>query len=305
MFQNKISRFAAGIAAVALSLSVAGCTTNSQSGSSPITTTVDLTSVSKDEAIAAEVPEVVRSSGVLVIATDPTYPPAEFLGGSDGQTPMGFDIDLANALASRMGLKAEFRNADFANILPSLGKTYDAGVSSFTITPERMKSVNFVSYLKGGTLWAVQKGNPKNVSLDDLCGRKVGVETGTTQEAAALELADKCKASGQPALEVVTLTSQTDITTRLINGSIDALSATSAATGYAVTETGGKLEQLGDLTDPILRGIAVAKDDQPLASSISDALNSLISDGTYGKILEAWGQGETALEQSEVNPDAK
>jgi polar amino acid transport system substrate-binding protein len=305
MFQKKNSVLAAGIVALALSLSVSGCTNNSQTGSSATAAAVDLTNVSRDERIAATVPESVMSSGTLVIATDPTYPPAEFLGGADGQTPMGFDVDIAKALAARMGLKPEFQNADFANILPSLGDKYDVGVSSFTITSERLKAVNLVSYLAGGTRWVVQKGNPKNLELNAVCGRKVGVETGTIQETAAREMADKCKSSGQPAVDVVTMTSQTDITTRLINGSIDALSATSAAAAYAVSETGGKLEALGAVTDESLVGIAVAKDDTALASSVAEALDSLIADGTYGRILGAWGQGETALKQAEVNPNVE
>ncbi|WGM22940.1 ABC transporter substrate-binding protein (plasmid) [Paenarthrobacter sp. OM7] len=290
------------VLAASIALSVASCSTSEQVGGTSSPESLNPANVSQDEQIAASVPADIRADGTLTVATDPTYAPAEFLGGADGQTPMGFDIDIANAVAARMGLKAEFQNADFANILPSLGPKYDLGVSSFTVTSTRLKAVNFVSYLAGGTQWVVQKDNPKKVDSKNACGLKVGVETGTLQESAVRKQSDDCVASGKPAIEVLTLTNQTDVTTRLINGGLDSFVAMSAAAGYAVSETGDRLETLGDAVDPSLVGIAVAKDNEPLATAVAAAVNSLIADGTYEKILKSWGQEKTAVDKAEVNP---
>ena len=213
--------------ALAVLLAATGCTTASQSLNNGLPTQSDATafdpsSVSKDTALAALVPEAIKAKGTLIIGSDTTYAPAEFLGGTDGHTPMGFDVDFAKAIGATLGLKVDFQTAGFATILPGLGTKYDLGMSAFSITKERLKAVNFVDYFKAGTIWAVQKGNPKKVSLDALCGLKVGVQTGSVQENPDVSDRSKaCVAAGKPALDVISLANQTDITTRLVNGGID------------------------------------------------------------------------------------
>ena len=164
-------------------------------------------------------------------------------------------------------------------------------------------AVNFVSYFKAGTAWAVQKGNPKKFSLEDICGKKVGVQTGTVQEDPDLkERNAKCTAAGKPAIEIVSLKAQTDLNTRLVNGSLDAMAADSPIVGYAVQQTNGAVEKLGDTYDSAPQGIAVAKSDTAFAQLIQKTVTSLMEDGTYKKILDSWNNAEGALPKSEVNP---
>ncbi|MCZ2402302.1 ABC transporter substrate-binding protein [Paenarthrobacter sp. Z7-10] len=296
-------RLAAVAAAAALALT--GCTTASQTSNvAPSgSTKFDPSTVQRDDALAAMVPAALKSKGTIDVGSDTSYAPAEALGGSDGQTPVGYDVDFAKAIAATLGLKADVHTADFTGILPALGPKYDLGISSFTITPERLKAVNLVSYFNAGTLWAVQKGNPKKFSLDDICGKSVGVQTGTVEENPDVSgRSKKCTDAGKPAIKVVTLKTQTDVTTRLVNGSIDAMSADSPIINYALSQTGDKLELLGDLYDAAPQGIAVAKKDTALAEVVSKVMNKLISDGTYTKILEAWNNTKGAISKSEVNP---
>lgn len=286
-------------------LSLTGCTNASQTsgGTAPGSTGFDPASVARDDALAASVPEAIRSKGTLTVGADTTYAPAESLGGADGQTPVGYNVDFAKAIGATLGLKVRVQTSEFTGILPALGAKYDLGISSFTINAERLKAVNMVSYFNAGTLWAVQKGNPKNFSVDDICGKTVGVQTGTTQEDPDVSARSKaCTDAGKPGVNVVTLKTQTDVTTRLVNGSIDAMAADSPIIGYALSQTGGKLEALGDVYAAAPQGIAVAKSDTALSELMKNVMNKLISDGTYGKILDTWSNTKGAVTKSEVNP---
>ena len=163
-------------------------------------------------------------------------------------------------------------------------------MSAFSITNERMKAVNFVDYFKAGTIWAVQKGNPNKVSLDELCGLKVGVQTGSVQEDPDLTGRSKaCTDAGKPAIDVISLANQTDITTRLVNGGIAAMVSGGTTITYALTQTGGQLELLGEMYNPDHNGIAVAKDDIELADLVAKVMNKLIADGSYA--ARSWTTG--------------
>ena len=290
-------------------LALSACTNASETGTSGAAapsgsakSSFDPTTVQKDDALAAMVPASIKAKGTLTVGSDTSYAPAEFLG-TDGQTPVGYDVDIAKAIGATLGLKVQVQTSEFTGILPALGPKYDLGISSFTINPERLGAVNMVSYFNAGTAWAVQKGNPKKVSLDDLCGKSVGVQTGTVQEDPDLsDRNKKCAADGKQPINIVTLKNQTDITTRLVNGSVDAMAADSPITGYAVTQTNGQIEKIGNVYDSAPQGIAVAKSDTAWADVIQKTVTKLMENGSYKKILEGWGNAEGAITKSEVNP---
>jgi len=290
-------------------LALSACTNASETGnqgtpapSGSATASFDPTTVAKDDALAAMVPAAIKSKGTLTVGSDTSYAPAEFLG-TDGQTPVGYDVDIAKAIGATLGLKVQVQTAEFTGILPALGPKYDLGISSFTINKQRLGAVNMVSYFNAGTGWAVKKGNPKGFSLDDVCGKSIGVQTGTVQEDPDLSNRNKkCLADGKKAIDIVTLKNQTDVTTRLVNGSIDAMAADSPIIGYALSQTNGQLEKIGEVYDSAPQGIAVAKADTALADLIQKTVTKLMADGSYQKILESWGNSEGALTKSEVNP---
>lgn len=287
-------------------LALSGCTYESEKLDRPAggatAAPFDMESVKADSSLAAQLPESIRNRGTLVVGSNTEYPPAESLDASGNAT--GYDIEMITAIAKKLGLKTEVQSAEFTGILPALGPKYDVGISSFTVTAERLKNVNMVSFLNVGTTWAVQKGNPQKVDLNDICGLSIGVQTGTTQEDPDLSGRNaKCKEEGKAPIDVVTLKNQTDITTRLINGSIAAMTADSPITGYAIAQTNGKVEKLSNAYDQAPQGIAVAKGDIAFAELIKKALEALKDDGSYKKILEAWGSGDSAIDSFVVNPE--
>ena len=290
----------AGLVAMTLA-TAAACGSSSSGGNSTVNSTPTASS-SVNSAAAALVPAAIKSKGTLVVGSDTTYAPAEFLGGADNHTPMGYDVDLAKAIAATLGLKADVQTAEFTGILPALGPKYDLGMSSFTITKERLQAVNFVSYFNAGVAWAVQKGNPKNFSVDDVCGKTIGVQTGTTEADEVKTLSDKCTSSGKKAVDIVSLAAQTDLNTRLVNGALDAMSADSPIIGYAVTQTNGAVQKIGDTTEVAPEGIAIAKSDTAFADLIQKTMTKLMADGTYKKILDSWNNADGAISKAEVNP---
>ena len=180
----------------------------------------DVSSVQKDDDIAKLLPDYVTKDGKLTIGMDTSYAPAEFLA-ADGKTPVGFDVDIAKALAGVFGLEADPETANFDSIIPAVGAKYDIGISSFTVTKERLEAVDFVSHFNAGSAWAVKKGNPNKVDTSDLCGKKVAVQTATMQETAANKMAKQCKADGKAEMDVISSKLQTDVTTNVVTGKAD------------------------------------------------------------------------------------
>ena len=251
----------------------------------------DVSSVQKDDDIAKLLPDYVTKDGKLTIGMDTSYAPAEFLA-EDGKTPVGFDVDIAKALAQVFGLEADPETANFDSIIPSVGSKYDIGISSFTVTKERLEAVDFVSHFDAGSAWAVKKGNPNKIDTSDLCGKKVAVQTATMQETEANKIAKQCEADGKL---------QTDVTTNVVTGKADVFYADSPVAGYAIAQTDGQLEMLGKVEGVAPEGIVIKKGDSQMDEAVQKAVQKLIDDGTYLKILKYWGVEDGAIETSEIN----
>jgi ABC-type amino acid transport substrate-binding protein len=138
--------------------------------STPSASSAPATSQAADAALVAKLPAKIKSAGQIVVGTDATYAPNEFLN-ADGKTVQGMDVDLFNAVMQKFGIKVEWTPASFDSIITGVqGGKYDVGVSSFTINNDRMKQVNMVSYFNAGTQWATAPGNPKKVNPQSPCG---------------------------------------------------------------------------------------------------------------------------------------
>lgn len=261
----------------------------------------DVSGVKKDDAIAKMLPDYVTKDGKLTIGTNPSYAPAEFLD-ADGKTQIGYDMDLARAMGNIFGLETEIVSSNFDTIIPAIGSKYDLGIAAFTITKERMESVDFVSYFTAGMGYAVATGNPKNVDENDLCGLNVAVETGTVEEEAINKTAKQCKADGKKDITIQSSKQQTDATTAVVTGKADVFFADSPVVGYAIAQTDGQLEQLGKDFDEVPNAIAIKKGDSQTTEAVQKAMQKLMDDGTYTKILQHWGVESGALDKAEINP---
>ncbi|MEH1099374.1 ABC transporter substrate-binding protein [Micromonospora sp. CPCC 205561] len=282
-----------------LALSLAGCgekESTDQPGAGPTV------SAAADSALAAKVPDAVKADGVIKVGTDSTYAPAEFLD-ADGKTVVGFDIELFNAVAQKLGLKAEYESAPFDAILPGVdsGK-YEVGVSSFTINADRMKTVNMVSYFSAGTQWATKPGNPAKVDTENACGKKIAVQVGTVQLDDITARSKKCTDAGKPAITIDQYQAQSDATAAVVSGKDDAMLADSPVGAYAVKQSNGQLELLGDIYESAPYGYAVKKDQAAFAEVLKEAVAAVIADGSYQTALKKWGVEGGAITTPALNP---
>ena len=149
---------------------------------------------------------------------------------------------------------------------------------------------------------AVQKGNPKKVPADSLCGFKVAVETGTSEEASANQQSKDCTSAGKKPISVLSYKAQTDATTNVIGGKADVSFADSMIIAYSIEQTHGALEPLGGISDAAPFGVAVGKSDTTLAKAVQAATQKLIDDGDMKKILATWGNESGMIKTSEINP---
>lgn len=296
----RVTRLIAGLALAAIMvMGIAACGGSSKSSST--TTSTNAAVPSADKKVVALVPAGVKSKGTLVVAADATYPPNEFIG-SDGKTVVGMDADLAKALAGVMGLKASVQNATFDGIIPGLAaKKYDLGMSSFTDTKEREKTVDFVTYYNAGTSFYVKaQGGPTINTLADLCGHKVAVEKGTTQETDATAQGKKCTAAGKSGVQVLVFPDQNGANLALSSGRADVGMADSPVADYAVKKSNGQFKITGKSYGVAPYGIAIPKNNG-MAKPILAGIKALMADGKYAAILKTWGIQSGAISNPQIN----
>src|SRR6476469_10504027 len=199
--QDRLGRFCriATVFAAGGVLTLSGCASNSDAGQS--TTTTAAVTAEKVDAIADTVPPDIKANGKLVVGVNIPYTPNEFKDPS-GKI-VGFDVDLMNAIASTLGLSPEYREADFAKIIPAIqGGTFNVGMSSFTDTKEREQQADFVTYFSAGSLWAQKAG--AGIDPNNACGKKVSVQATTTEETVELPAKSKaCTDAGKPAIDII------------------------------------------------------------------------------------------------------
>lgn len=257
--------------------------------------------VKTDDALAGMVPEDVKSDGRIFVGHDETYPPNEFVN-ADNEV-VGMNVDLGRAIGQKLGLDVEYANASFDGLIAGLAANkYELAISSFTINAERMEQVDMVSYFSAGTSLGVLKGNPEQITMDTLCGKSVGVQKGTVQVEDLTARNEECAEAGKPAIDVQQLQNQTDVNLALTSKRVQAMLADSPVVDYAVQQTDGQLEVVGDPYDTAPYGIAVPKAEGRFAEAIQGAVQALMDDGTYQAILEKWGVQRGAVDEAKLNP---
>ncbi|WP_314038686.1 ABC transporter substrate-binding protein [Dietzia sp. CH92] len=287
-------------AALALSataaLALTGCTTNTE-GPQDSGEPRNEVSLEADEQIAALVPAEIRDKGVIVIGTNPPYAPNEFKN-ENGEI-VGFDIDVMTAVAQIMGLRAEFRESDFDRIIPAIeGGTMDMGASSFTVNDERLRTVDFVTYFEAGIQWASAAGS--DVDPDDACGLSVAVQQTTVSDQEDVPArSEACVAAGKPPIEKVQFDSQDEASTAVALGKVDAMSADSPITAYAVKQSEGKMQLAGDVFDAAPYGWPVRKGSE-LTVALEAAADKLIETGDFEKIAQNWGVEDGMIDDAEI-----
>ncbi|GGT23654.1 ABC transporter substrate-binding protein [Streptomyces atratus] len=266
-----------------------------------IPTTDVVSSVRKDEAAAKLLPAGVRASGTFTIASSIGNPPgATYL--EDGRTVAGTDIDIADAVARKLGLKPKREVASFEAILPALGSgKYDVGTGNFGVTEERRRTIDFVTYINDGQGFAVRDDSKlkKVTDLSRLCGLTVGTGAGTTFEVTLEENRHLCSDAGKKPYEVKTYSDQGAIWGSLQQGRSDVVMSTINGLRYAVEQQEG-VRFLNEFKRLDV-GFAFKKG-TPLAPAFQAAVNGLKADGTYDRILKKWGISASAIKTSQISP---
>ncbi|MFB9801573.1 ABC transporter substrate-binding protein [Streptomonospora salina] len=296
-------RYAGALAAV-LALSACGGGGGSEDdGAADATSTP---AVEADPELAETVPQEIRDQGSLKIGTDSTYAPAEYLS-ADGDTVVGFDVELFNAVAAKLDLETQWQSSSFGTIVEGVDTAkYDVGVSSFTINEERMEQAHMVSYYTVGTQWFTAEGNPGGVAPDDACGTNVAVQANTVQVEDIEARSQECVDGGDPEINISKFKGQDQATESIISGRNDAGLADMPVAVYAVQQTDGQLETLGEQYEAAPYGVVVSKDNTALAEAIAAGYQSIMDDGTYAEILGDWDlDDQGTLESSEVDPSVE
>jgi polar amino acid transport system substrate-binding protein len=245
----------------------------------------------------------------LVICSDLPYPPFEFF--DDQGNPTGSDIDLGTEIGHRLGLTVEIENSVFDTIIDAVtGGKCDIVISDQNITAERLGQVDMVPYFQAGQSFVVAKGNPSGINtLDDLCGKAIAAETGTTEvqylngtgDYKGQGLSEACTKKGLPAIDAKEYTKDTEALTALLGAQVDAYFADSPVAGYYTVQHPDQFE-LSSIPplQPIKVGISVPKDKTGLRDAVKAALLSMVADGTYTTILSKYGLESGALQASDI-----
>ncbi|MGH8736551.1 MAG: ABC transporter substrate-binding protein [Burkholderiales bacterium] len=228
---------------------------------------------------------------------------------SDGTTLQGAIVDLAQAMSRKMGRKIVFESIPFKGLLPAMeAKRIDITFTLMNDTPEREKLIDFVDFFNLGTMLLVQKGNPQHIeSLDSACGKTVSTVQGSTQVALVNETNEKCKIAGKPPIENLQYAQPADARLQVQSGHVAAFLGNSPVMVYlAKTAGGGTIFDVvqGHVYQPVPLGIGVAKSDTRLRDELKNALDALIADGSYRKILEKHGVADGAVTSATINGGA-
>lgn len=257
-----------GAGMLAAAVGLFGCTSNEAS------------SASSAEEEAATEDLVVLNGGKLTIAASLDFPPFENL--EDGQA-VGFEVDLMKALAEKMGLEADYLpSTKFDTIVPmiSAGGKADVGVSGFTVTEDRKKEIDFTDVICDSNQGIVVMKDSGYTNVDELAGKKIGAQSGTTGYDWAVENIEGA--------EVIPFDEMTAVFAALQSGQIDAIASDLPVVQYYVKNAYTDMDIIAEIPTGEQYAIVVSKDNPALTQALNDAIAEVKADGTYDAIYEKW-----------------
>lgn len=272
---------------------------------SPAPSDDPVAAVREVDSVAALLPAGVRKAGTLRVGSSVQFPPGAYYPNGADKAPAGQDIDIADAVAKVLGVTLKRQDASFETILPALGSgKYDVGTGNFGVTSERLKTIDFVTYINDGQGFAVKKGDTslgkKVTHLTQLCGLTIGTSAGTTFEATLTEQKGVCAKAGKKPYDVKVYSENGAIYTALQQGRIDVVMSTINGLRYQESQPASQTAFLNEF-HRLDVGFAFAKG-SPLTKAFQAAVNELVKDGTYARILKKWGTSPSAIDTSRINP---
>jgi polar amino acid transport system substrate-binding protein len=259
-----------------------------------------LPKIAKDAELAGQVPADVKAKGTLTVATSTDSPPMSYVG-DDNKTIVGFDIDMSRAIASTLGLKAKVMNAGFDSLIPGLqAKRYDLSLASIGVTAERERVVDFVSYYNGGQAFLASTATTFKVkTLADLCGHKVAVSTGSSQQYILEDEAGTCAKAGKKPWTLQKYPNANAAVLAIGGNRVEVLYGSISIIEYTAAQNSKAFRVAGHYKRALV-GAALTKG-SALAPVVQKAIQHLIDDGIYTKLLDKWGLSANAVKKAEIN----
>ncbi|MCI6584524.1 MAG: transporter substrate-binding domain-containing protein [Mobiluncus sp.] len=283
--------------ATCLAVSLTACGGGSKTGT---VVSYDISKLKADPTVAAMVPA--ENKDTLKVGMNIPYTPAEFF--DENNKPVGYEVDALNALARVMGVKQLeiIQEDDFDALLPEVNAgTYDMVVSAMTLTKERMRSTNMVSYANAGYVYGAKRGNPKQFDYANPCGFKVGAQAGTSQAEMLQTSSDACVTDGKQPLTIVTDADQDKLVAQVVDGSLDAVIGESPIMKYEEVNN-EQFSTVGEILGVAPQGVITAKNNEALAKAVQAGLQKMMDDGTLKEVFKPWGQDSIVLNFATLNP---
>lgn len=222
------------------------------------------------------------SKKVVKIGSETTFPPFEFQDEKN-QEYIGFDIDLAKAVFTKAGYEPQIVSTQFDGLIPAVNSgTIDAVVSAMQITEERSQKVLFSKpYYESGQNILVRIDNNTIMNWDDLEGKKIGVQIGTTGATEAKKV---------PNATIREFNNTSEANLELKTGGVDAVVNSVPVNAYYLKNGGGSKDAktVGDVHKALYCSIAVKKDNTEMIEKVNNALDEIKQNGEYDKIYEKW-----------------
>lgn len=244
---------------------------------------------------AAPLPAAISQAGMLHFGVSPTYAPLEYKDLASGKL-IGMDIDLGDALAQHLGVKADWTESSLAQLTPSLESgRVDVIISGISDLPSRRDTMDFVDYMKTGAQFLTLASSPIT-TLADVCGKRAGTGRSSSFPGQIRDFSKAhCEAAGKPAITVADAESSADARQQMKQGRIDLVVQGFETVPYFMDQEAGTYKLVGTPFTTLYQGIAVKKGNTALLDAVADALQAMIKDGSYKAILVKWKLPQTAI----------
>ena len=250
----------------------------------------------------AKLSKQIQERKVLLVNTAGSYPPLEYT--DDSGKIIGFEADLVREIAKKLGVTADFKINSFDSVIPSLqGGRYDLAIHGILDKKERHDRVTFLDVLNTSTSFLVRKDNKKTTNinaLDDLCGLKGAAIAGESQVKDLEAASERCKKANKPAVDIFTYTDPSDERIALMSRRIDVIVGGTPSLEYFASKT-PDVKVVGTPYRLFTYGIAMNKSETGLHEAAREALEQLMNEGIYQKLLTKYGLNRGGLVKAILN----
>jgi polar amino acid transport system substrate-binding protein len=243
--------------------------------------------------------------GVLTNCVDPSFPPMEFYESQEAQEPIGFDIDLVNAIGERLGVEVEHIPSDFAGLLPALeAERCDVVASGIYLTAERLETFAAQPYYDTSVILLTTADNTDINAPEDLAGRTVAVQAGTNYINILNDLNASLQEQGLAAMNIQSYPDQTDAIQQLVVGRAEATITQDTEAAFRENAQPGQFRIAYTYPEAETFGIYHRQDEEALGAALKEVVEAMRDDGTLAEIAATWSLPEEGTDFSTEMPSA-